>query len=91
MGLKYNFADDSFNMKDFGDAGAALNTVMPAYNLISLLRPVLLETSSVKHSSGTVQSTPQTPRYNLFVKATCVTDDSRMPILNLTLAMQQRA
>ena len=34
--LKYDFAADSFNMKDFWATEAALNTVMLAYNLMSL-------------------------------------------------------
>jgi IS4 transposase len=36
--LKYNFAVDSFNMAYFWATEAALNTVMLAYNLMSLLR-----------------------------------------------------
>lgn len=40
---KYDFAADSFNMKDFWATEAALNTVMLAYNLMSLLRQVLLK------------------------------------------------
>ncbi|MEO6023958.1 MAG: hypothetical protein ABIP64_12735, partial [Burkholderiales bacterium] len=39
-----------------------LNTVMLAYNLMSLLRQVLLKTSAVKHSSKSVQHTLQTLR-----------------------------
>ncbi|WP_370870927.1 transposase, partial [Hydrogenophaga sp.] len=36
--LKYDFAADNFNMKDFWATEAALNTVMLAYNLMSLFR-----------------------------------------------------
>ncbi|MEQ1836983.1 MAG: transposase, partial [Candidatus Nitrotoga sp.] len=57
--LKYDFAADSFNMKDFWATEAALNTVMLAYNLMSLMRQVLLKNSAVKHSSKTVQHTLQ--------------------------------
>ena len=89
--LKYDFAADSFNMKDFWATEAALNTVMLAYNLISLLRQVLLKTSTVKHSSTAVQHTLQTLRYKLFAKAAYITTESRKPILNLAVAMQQRA
>ncbi len=89
--LKYDFAADSFNMKDFWATEAALNTVMLAYNLMSLLRQVLLKTSAVKHSSTSVQHTLQTLRYKLFAKAAYITTESRKPILNLALAMQQRA
>lgn len=89
--LKYDFAADSFNMRDFWATEAALNTVMLAYNLMSLLRQVLLKTSAVKHSSNSVQHTLQTRRYKLFAKAAYITTESRKPILNLALAMQQRA
>ncbi|MEQ1600971.1 MAG: transposase [Methylophilaceae bacterium] len=89
--LKYDFAADSFNMKDFWATEAALNTVMLAYNLMSLLRQALLKTSTVKHSTTTVQHTLQTLRYKLFAKAGYITTESRKPILNLAMAMQQRA
>ena len=46
--LKYDFAADSFNMKDFWATEAALNVVMLAYNLMSLFRQVLLNTSIVR-------------------------------------------
>ena len=89
--LKVDFAADSFNMKDFWATEATLNTVMLAYNLMSLLRQVLLKTSAVKHSSTSVQHTLQTLRYKLFAKAAYITTESRKPILNLAIAMQQRA
>ena len=88
--LKYDFAADSFAMRDFWATEAVLNTVMLAYNLMSLLRQVLLKTSAVKHSSHTVQHTLQTLRYKLFAKAGYITTESRKSILNLALAMQQR-
>ena len=81
-------------MKDFWATEATLNTVLLAYNLMSLLRQVLLKTSAVKHSSTSVQHTLhtlQTLRYKLFAKAAYITTESRKPILNLALAMQQRA
>jgi hypothetical protein len=89
--LKYDFAADSFNMKNFWATEATLNTVMLAYNLMSLLRQVLLKTSAVKHSSTSVQHTLQTLRYKLFAKAGYITTESRKPILNMALSMQQRA
>lgn len=88
--LKYDFAADRFNMRNFWATEAVLNTVMLAYNLMSLLRQVLLKTSAVKHSSNTVQHTLQTLRYKLFAKAGYITTEGRKPILNLALAMQQR-
>ena len=89
--LKYDFAADSFNMREFWATEAALNTVMLAYNLMSLLRQVLLKTSAIKHSSTDVQHTLQTLRYKLFAKAAYITTESRKPIINMAVAMQQRA
>jgi hypothetical protein len=89
--LKYDFAADSFNMSDFWATEAALNTVMLAYNLMSLLRQVVLKTCPVKHSSNTIQHTLQTLRYKLFAKPAYITTESRKPILTMATAMQQRA
>ena len=47
--LKYDFAADSFNMKDLWATEAALN--------MSLLRQALVKKSAVKHSSKFVQHT----------------------------------
>ena len=88
--LKYDFAADSFNMKDFWATEAALNVVMLAYNLMSLFRQILLKTSIVRSSYGPVQHTLQTLRYKLFAKAAYITTEARKPILNLAMAMQQR-
>ena len=88
--LKYDFAADSFNMKDFWATEAALNVVMLAYNLMSLFRQVLLKTSIVRASPAPVQHTLQTLRYKLFAKAAYITTEARKPILNLAMAMQQR-
>ena len=89
--LKYDFAADSFNMRDFWATEAALNTVMLAYNLMSLFKQVLLKSSAVKHSSNTIQHQLQTLRYKLFAKAGYITTESRKPILNMVVAMQARA
>ena len=88
--MKYDFSADSFNMKDFWATETALNTVMLAYNLMSLMRQVLLKNSAVKHSSNTVPHTLQTLRYKLFAKPAYLTTESRKTILNLAMAMQQR-
>ena len=61
-----------------------------ADSLMSLMRQVLLKTSAVKHSSSSVQHTLQTLRYKLFAKAGYITTESRKPIINLAVAMQQR-
>ena len=50
-----------------------------------------VQTSAVKHSFNTVQHALQTLRYKRFAKAAYITTESRKPILNLALAMQQRA
>ena len=88
--LKYDFAADSFNMSDFWATEAALNTVMLAYNLMSLFRQVLLKASTVKHSSNKIQHMLQTLRYKLFARPAYITTQSRKPILNMAMAMQQR-
>lgn len=77
-------------MKDFWATEAALNTVMLAYNLMSLMRQVLLKCSTARHSSNTVQHTLQTLRYKLFAKPVYLTNESRKVILNMAMAMQQR-
>lgn len=48
-GLRYDFGADSFNMQDFWATEAALNTVMLAYNLMSLFRQVLLRSEVVRN------------------------------------------
>ena len=88
--LKYDFAADSFNMKNFWATEATLNTVMLGFNLMSLLRQVLLKTQTGKHVSSEVQHTLKTLRYKLFAKAAYITTESRKSILNLAMAMQHR-
>ncbi len=78
-------------MRDFWATEAALNTVMLAYNLMSLLRQVLLKTTPNKRTTNEIQHTLQTLRYKVFAKAAYITTESRKPILNMALAMQQRA
>ena len=67
-----------------------MNTVMLGFNLMSLLRQVLLKTQTGKHVSSEVQHTLKTLRYKLFAKAAYITTESRKSILNLTMAMQHR-
>ena len=89
--LKYDFGADSFNMQDFWATEAALNTVMLAYNLMSLFRQVLLKTVVVKKGvTQPIEHTLQTLRYKLFARPAYTTTESRKPILNLALAMQKR-
>ena len=90
--LKYDFAADSFAMQDFWATEAALNTVMLAYNLMSLFRQVLLKTVVIRKGVKVpMQHTLQTLRFKLFARAAYTTTESRKPILTLALAMQKRA
>jgi hypothetical protein len=90
--LKYDFAADSFCLQDFWATEAAMNTVMLAYNLMSLFRQVLLKSVIVKKGvTSSIQHTLQTLRYKLFARPAYITTESRRPILNLAIAMQQRA
>lgn len=77
--LKYDLAADSFAMQELWATETAMNTVMITYNLMSLLRHVVLKTSTAKHPSNTVQHTLQTTRYNLFAKPAYITAESRNP------------
>jgi IS4 transposase len=87
--LKCVFAADSFALQKFLAIEAAVNTVKIAYNLMSLLRHVLLKTSTIKHSSNGIAHTLQTFRYKLFAKPAYITSESRKTILNMAMAMQQ--
>ncbi len=78
-------------MNDFWATEATLNTVMLAYNLMSLSRQVLLKSSAQKHSPNLVQHALQTLRYKRFAKPAYITTQSRKPIPSLAVAMQQRA
>lgn len=90
--LKYDFAADSFCLQDFWATEAALNTVMLAYNLMSLFRQALVKSVIVKTGlSNPIQHTLQTLRYKLFARPAYTTTESRKPILNLAIAMQHRA
>jgi hypothetical protein len=78
-------------MKDFWATEAALNTVMLAYNLMSLFRQALLKSVVVKKGSPEpIQHTLQTLRLKLFARPAYTTTQARRPILNLVMAMKQR-
>ncbi len=64
---------------------------MLAYNLMSLLRQVLLKGRAVTHFSMAGQPWLQTLHYKLFAKAYSLTAERRTPILNFVVAMQQCA
>ena len=68
-----------------------MNTVMLAFNLMSLMRQALMKHPEVRQSKTPIQHTPQTLRYRRFAKPAFITTVGRKPILNLAIAMQQRA
>jgi len=88
--LKYDFAADSFCLNNFFATEAALNTVMMAYNLMSLFRQAVLRASHLHSGEKRVQHTLKTLRYKLFAKAGYITTHGRSQILKLALAMQHR-
>ena len=81
--LKYDFAADSFCLREFFATEACLNVVMMAYNLMSLFRQTLLKTNT--------HQTLKTLRYKLFGLAGYITNEGRKNILKLALAMKRRA
>jgi Transposase DDE domain group 1 len=86
--LKYDFAADSFCLNDFWATEACLNTVMLAYNCMSLFRQAALK--SIHVPSKDVQHTLTTLRYKLFAKAGYLIHEGRKDILKLAVAMHQR-
>jgi len=86
--LKYDFAADSFCLHDFWATEACLNTVMLAYNCMSLFRQAALKSLHVP--SKDIQHTLKTLRYKLFAKAGYLTREGRKDILKLAVAMHQR-
>jgi hypothetical protein len=88
--LKYDFAADSFCLNDFFATEACLNTVMMAYNLMSLFRQAALKSSVIESGGKDVQRTLQTLRYKLFAKAGYITAEGRKNVLKLAIVMRQR-
>lgn len=88
--LKYDFAADSFCLRDFWATEAALSMVMVAYNLMSLFRQATLRASVIQSGGRNVQHTLKTLRYKLFAKAGFITTQGRTRILKLAVAMHQR-
>lgn len=56
--LKYDFGADAFNMKEFTATEATLNTVMLAYNLMSLFKRVVVK--STRNQGGTPKQINET-------------------------------
>jgi hypothetical protein len=80
--LKYDFAADKFNQRNFFATEATLSTVMLSYNLMSFFRKALLKTRS--------SQTLKTLRYKLFNTAGYVVKDGKKRILTLATSMQKR-
>lgn len=80
--LKYDFGFDSFNMNSFYGTEAALNTVMLAYNLMSLFRQSIV--------GNKVQPKLSTLRYRLFAMGGYIVKEGNNRILKLSLAMKRR-
>jgi hypothetical protein len=89
--LKYDFGADAFNMKEFNATEATLNTVMLAYNLMSLFKSVVVKSS--RHQGGrdrAVNERLQTLRYKIFAKPAYITHQGRRRLLHLVMGMQKR-
>jgi hypothetical protein len=87
--LKYDFAADSFCLKDFWATEASLTMVMLAYNFMSLFRQVALRHSVISGGKD-VQHTLNTLRLKLFAKAGYIGVEGRKNVLRLAVAMRQR-
>ena len=87
--LKYDFAADSFCLKEFWATEASLTMVMLAYNFMSLFRQVALRHSLISGGKE-VQHTLNTLRLKLFAKAGYIGTEGRKDVLRLAVAMRQR-
>ncbi len=80
--LKEDFALSSFSTQNFYTLEATLNFVMMAYNLMSLFRQAVLNTTN--------QQQLKTLRYKIFATASYITKEGNKRILNLTVSMKNR-
>jgi hypothetical protein len=80
--LKYDFGSESFSCKNFWATEAMLNTIMIAYNIMSLFRQVVVGTKA--------QQFLKTLRYKVFAIGAYVVKDGNSKILKLSLAMKRR-
>ena len=81
--LKYDFGSTGFNQKNFWATEAALATVMMGFNLMSLLRKLLLKKQPYH--------TLKTLRYKLFGTAGYMVRSGRKRLLTLAMDMRKRA
>jgi hypothetical protein len=77
-------------LNNFFATEACLNTVMMAYNLMSLFRQAALKLSVIESCGGDVQGTLQSLRFKPFAKAGYITTEGRKNALKLGIAMRQR-
>ncbi|MCL2000408.1 MAG: IS1380 family transposase [Planctomycetes bacterium] len=81
--LKYDFGSTGFNQKNFWATEAALATIMMGFNLMSLLRKLLLKKQPLH--------TLKTLRYKLFGVAGYIVKTGRQKILTMAMNMRRRA
>jgi hypothetical protein len=80
--LKYDFAIDSFNQKNFFATEATLSTAIMAFNFMSLFRKTLIKERT--------NQTLKTLSYKLFAIPGYITNSGRRKNLNLALALKRR-
>lgn len=80
--VKYDFGAENFNSNDFWATEAILNSVMIAYNLMSLFRQAVV--------GGKVQHYMKTLRYKVFAIGAYMIKDGNSKILKLSMAMKRR-
>ena len=80
--LKYDFGSTGFNQKNFWATEAALGTIMMGFNLMSLLRKLLLKKQP--------HHTLKTLRYKLFGTAGYIVRSGRQRLLTLAMDMRRR-
>jgi len=80
--IKYDFAFDHFVLKDFRASEAAMNFIIMAYNLISLFRHALINSSQNPFL--------KTIRYKLFVILGYITSHAKGKSFKLALGVKRR-
>jgi len=79
--VKYDFGAENLNSKDFWATEAMLNTVMIAYNFMSLFRQAVV--------GEKVQQFMKTLRYKVFAVGAYIVKDGNSKILKLSMAMNE--
>jgi hypothetical protein len=80
--LKYDFALDSFCVKNFWGTEAAFRMIMMAYNLMALFRQICLQSKK--------QSTLNTLRFKCFALGAWITQHSRITTLKISAIGEKR-